>query len=333
MTFIYLVLIFMCIFEITCVPLVLAEGTLNAVILSYGIGIIVTFLICAVYFLKFGKKKISKQSKFDKTKAADLGKKLLSFFPPSPVMVVCILLFLYQLYTLFAYQHNDADDAWYLGISSVSWKTNTLFAYSPYTGEPLNLSRAKDYRLSPLPILWALCGKVFHVHPVIFAHVVVPIFMLVLAYTVYWQLAKVLFVGQGVQNKREYFLLFMNVINIFGRFSERTTGVFLLARSWQGKTFFCSIAIPLMFVFFIRLIRKYEEGTEVTWKDSDLMSLLILNLASAMASFTSVIFGSLLIGMVAFTVLIVTRKWKLPIYMGLTLLPNIVLLALYVFVV
>jgi len=141
MTFIYFVLIIMCIFEVICVPIVLAQGTLNTVIISFGIGLAVFFALGIVYLWRKKCKNIDStvDSENKNKKHAGLKLKNLGKWPMnlnlSPIMVVCILLFLYQLYTLFAYQHNDADDAWYLGISSVSWKTNTLFAYSPYTGE------------------------------------------------------------------------------------------------------------------------------------------------------------------------------------------------------
>lgn len=247
--------------------------------------------------------------------------------------VLCILCILFQLVLVTFYRHTDDDDAWYLGLAVSAYETGEMFAYSPYTGDPMELSDGGDYVLSPLPVLWAALGKLFHIHPTILAHTVVPVFMLLWAYYVYWLLGKRLFGGEKESAGAYAFWLFMNVLNLFGFYSTRTSGTFLLFRSWQGKAVFCAILVPCLFYYFLGVlqsgeVKEVQRGKEA---DGELLGIYLTMGAGCLASFSAAALMPLLLFAMALTYAIAKRSVKVSLKMCGAAIPNVILAGIYVF--
>ena len=244
--------------------------------------------------------------------------------------VLCILCILFQLVLVTFYRHTDDDDAWYLGLAVSAYETGEMFAYSPYTGDPMELSDGGDYVLSPLPVLWAALGKLFHIHPTILAHTVVPVFMLLWAYYVYWLLGKRLFGGEKESAGAYAFWFFMNVLNLFGFYSTRTSGTFLLFRSWQGKAVFCAILVPCLFYYFLGVLQSGEvqRGKEA---DGELLGIYLTMGAGCLASFSAAALMPLLLFAMALTYAIAKCSVKVPLKMCGAAIPNVILAGIYVF--
>ncbi len=325
MTIANFVLSLFCIFEIICVPAIFLRAGLSGVIalflLSLAVFILVLWKMKRLPWQNYGKAQ--EKSVVSGKKISALGAKL---------RVLCILCILFQLVLVVFYRHTDDDDAWYLGLAVSAYETGEMFTYSPYTGNAMELSDGGDYVLSPLPILWGALGKLFHIHPTVLAHTIVPVFMLLWAYYIYWLLGKRLFGGENESAGAYAFWLFMNVLNLFGYYSTRTSGTFLLFRSWQGKAVFCAILIPCLFYYFLGLLqsgRQKENGLAINEKQ-ELLGIYLTMGAGCLASFSAAALMPLLLFAMALTYAIAKRSVKVPLKMCGAAIPNVILAGIYV---
>lgn len=343
MTVVNLILSLFCIFEAICVPAVFLHMRLWGVVLLYAAGVVLFFfLLGRKKMLPWQRKqaaKLTAEPEKQNTEPTGLNAKTEKRSAKSAkirrLRILCMMLVLFQLVLAAGYRHTDDDDAWYLGTAVSAYETEEIFAYSPYTGNPMELADGGDYVLSPLPILWAAIAKALHIHPTILAHTIVPVFMLLFAYAVYWMLGKRLFLcrengrmsedGGAEQYGAYVFFLLINILNLFGYFSTRTSGAFLLFRSWQGKAVFCAILVPLMFYYFLGLLQRGEtEGKE------DLLGMYLTMGAGCLASFTAVSLMPLLLLAMALTYAVAKRSLRLPLKLCGALIPNVVLIVIYV---
>lgn len=334
MTIANFILSLFCIFEIICVPAIFLHTGLWSVIILYLLSIFV--FISVLWKTKKLPWQVSERK--DRKAAGNSigwepgkGRKINAL--SGKLRVLCILCILFQLVLVTFYRHTDDDDAWYLGLAVSAYETGEMFAYSPYTGEPMELSDGGDYVLSPLPVLWAALGKLFHIHPTILAHTVVPVFMLLWAYYVYWLLGKRLFGGEKESAGVYAFWLFMNVLNLFGFYSTRTSGTFLLFRSWQGKAVFCAILVPCLFYYFLGVLQSGEVKEVQRGKEAaeELLGIYLTMGAGCLASFSAAALMPLLLFAMALTYAIAKRSVKVPLKMCGAAIPNVILIGIYVF--
>ncbi len=333
MTILNFILCLLCIFEVICVPAIFLHLGLQVVILLFLVAVAVLLAIL------WKEKKLPRQKRQGHEPESGKEKRRLSA-SVERVRMFCILLIVFQIFLVLGYRHTDDDDAWYLGTAVSAYETGEIFAYSPYTGDVMELSDGGDYVLSPLPILWASLGKLFHIHPTVFAHNIVPVLMILWAYYVYWMLGRRLFAKEK-ESCAYVFLLLVNVLNLFGYFSIRTSGTFLLFRSWQGKAVFCAILVPLLFYYFLGLLQadksfaeSGENGMEKygVMQKTEMSGIYLTMGAGCLASFTAVLLMPLLLMAMALTYAVAKRSVQIPLKMCKAMIPNIILAVLYVLV-
>ena len=146
--------------------------------------------------------------------------------------------------------HIDDDDTFYVGSATVAVQTDSLFKYSGTTGEENLENQLSRYRLGPFPIYLAVISKVIDTHPAIVAHTILPIILVPLVYIIYGLIGKELF--KEDEKKVFYFLLIMNIINLWGNYSIRNNFSFFLLRIWQGKAVLANVILPAIILFFIK---------------------------------------------------------------------------------
>jgi hypothetical protein len=137
------------------------------------------------------------------------------------------------------------------------------------------------------------------IHATIICHSVIPMILIPLTYTLYYQIAKVLFT-----KKKELLPMFMVVIalwQMFGNVSIYTTETFFLTRTWQGKSFAGNFIIPAVLWIFVSLFvtesgQENCEKTEEVCKGQKGVWLLLscLNLAGGASSSLAVLLSLLL---------------------------------------
>jgi len=172
--------------------------------------------------------------------------------------ILIIILIMAQAFIIAWYQHEDADDAFYVGSATTAVSTDSIFQYDPYTGLYLDVYPAR-YVFSPFPIFIALLSKLVLIHPAIVAHTVLPAVLIPLSYVILAVLGKKLFPDRP--SAVLLFLLFLCILNVFGNVSVYTNSTFLLFRIWQGKAVLANIVLPAILYFsFCAMSEKKKSG-------------------------------------------------------------------------
>lgn len=170
---------------------------------------------------------------------------------PKLLSLLVIILVGLQVYSFVGYMHIDDDDTFYVGSATVAIQTDSLFKYSATTGSEDLENQLSRYRLGPFPIYLAVISKAIDTHPAIVAHTILPIIFVPLVYMIYGLIGKELF--KEDENKVFYFLLIMNIVNLWGNYSIRNNFSFFLLRIWQGKAVLANVILPAIILFFMKL--------------------------------------------------------------------------------
>lgn len=233
-----------------------------------------------------------------------------------------MLLVVIQMLVVGILSHQDADDSFYVATASTSVYTDSIFVYNPYTGGRYREFPSR-YVLSPFPVYEAILSQLVGVDVPVFAYTVFPVFLILLAYLVYWLWADQLFGGDKKQCA--LFLIFTGAVLIFSNYSIYTSGTFLMLRIWQGKAVLAGILLPAVAYLCTRLMAKDEKGGG--WP-----ALFCMQLASCLVSSMGIILSALMVGIYAFVCGVCAWKWK---HVGKALiccLPNLIFAVIYLFI-
>lgn len=232
--------------------------------------------------------------------------------------VICFLLLLVPIVMSFVLQYADGDDSYYLALATQIESNNMLRGIIPYTGE----TSAIDLRHA-----WAggvtftaYLARVTGLHTAIIAHFLLPPFLLVIMYMIYWLIAKVL-----LKDKKEYIALFMITIvlmYIFGNVSIYTATTFMITRTWQGKAMFSNLIVPIFILCF--LMMKEHGSKKIYW-----VTIAIVGIASIFASTMGIFFAPVFIGLATMVIAIANKKWKYLLGYLVSMLPVLGYAVLY----
>ncbi|MBO5303763.1 MAG: hypothetical protein J6A92_06905 [Lachnospiraceae bacterium] len=293
------------IFEIVALPLVFMRKSLTMLVMVYG-GIL---LLLAVVSLLLNYKRI-----------------LVIFsesFRSVRKFTLCIWVQLgviaAQMLVYVRYQYSNADDAFFVAAATTSIATDSILAYSPYTGVAYETLPSR-YVLSPFYVFNAVVSRVTDTHPAIMAHMIFMLLFLLLAYAVYALIGRALF--EKNMEKTGYFLLLISFLNLFAAYSERTSGVVLQIRLWQGKALLASVLLPLAVYLAIRIF--LQKG-----KVADYVLLFLLMSACCMVSSMGIMLGAIMTGIFGILFAIKNKSVRLLICAALCCLPNLICACLY----
>lgn len=180
-------------------------------------------------------------------------KKLIDDFKKFPKLLalVSLVLILIQCYVVFNYMHVDEDDSNFVAKATISLQTNTLYVYSD-TGS-INETFPVRYVFSPFPVYTAAVAKFTGYHPMAIAHTMFPVVFLILIYINFYLLGNKLF--NDDKKSSLLFLIFVNIIYMFGDFSLHSNFRFALVRLWQGKAILGNLIIPSLIVIYDSFIQ------------------------------------------------------------------------------
>lgn len=189
---------------------------------------------------------------------------------PKILTVLCIFLICVQIYVFAFYAHTDDDDAFYVSTSVTTVQTNSLFKYDPETGALEGENSKIRFIIGPFPLFMSIISGVLNIHPAIVAHLIFPVIILPVIYSLYYLLAKYFF--KEDKNSTLLFLVFINILNMFGGYSKKANFAFLLMRIWQGKAMLANFIIPAIWLVFLN-------GKENGFKLVDYLLLVITIIA------------------------------------------------------
>lgn len=234
-----------------------------------------------------------------------------------------MLLVAVQMLVVGILSHQDADDSFYVATASTSVYTDSIFVYNPYTGAKYHGKLPSRYVLSPFPVYEAILVKLVGVDVPCFVYTVFPVFLILLAYLVYWLWAEQLF--DGDKKQCALFLIFASAALIFSNYSIYTSGTFLMLRIWQGKAILAGILLPAIAYLCVRLMAKDEKGGG--WP-----ALFCMQTAACLVSSMGILLSALMTGIYMFMCGVCAWKWKHVGKALLCCLPNLVFAVLYLLI-
>lgn len=293
-------------FQVLAVPMIFLDASFQLLVYSWIAVIAVLVILSVVLNVK---------------RYPDLFRTEIQGIKRLPwLSIAVIVLVLLQAFVLFRYMHVDDDDAFFVAAATTAIEKNSIFGYSAYTGEPVDLLYNARYVCSPLPILWAAVSSLTNVHPAILMHTFLPVLLIPFAYMVYLLVGKKLFPEKPVS--QWLFLFFLCVIHIFGNFSIYTSSTFLLVRIWQGKAILASVILPMLLYFIIRTMKDYDSK-------ADWIMLFLAMTAASLVSSMGIILAPILVGSYGIVYAAVKRKLSVLFAAGACCIPCIACGLLY----
>lgn len=227
-----------------------------------------------------------------------------------------------QILVILIMSTPDKDDAFYTGLSSMCLSNDYVLKYSAYDGL-MQMPIETRYIMAALPVYQAsLCLMTGRLHTLIICHNLYPLFYMPLAYGLYCMLA-----DKWMEKKEDLgkFLLFFAFLHMFGNYYVFSPENFLITRIWQGKALFITIGLPFVWYF---MNRAWEQDSV---RESLPCWLLVTAglLASAFMGETGLYLNFLVVGVSALANLIVRKKWKNCVFAACSLLPEVLLMAVF----
>ncbi len=300
-------------FQLISVPVILAKASFNIVVAVFSAYTLVLLGMGSFFLLKNKDKK-----QLHSVEHITGAKK---WYKPAWVVFAALLLF--QLFQAVFMVYADGDDAFYVAISGMAENSNTMYQQIAYTGWP----SALDVRhgMAPFPVWIAWLTRLSGIKAVSVNHIAVPLALISMTYAIYYLLGCKLFA-----KKKEVvpvFLIFTELLVLFGDYSFYTVENFMIARSRQGKAALGSIIIPALFLLLLILLEKLQEGQRPSPGYWILLGAAMT--AGCLCSTMGALLVCMLIGITGLCSAVCYKQWKFLFPMAACCIPCVVYAGLY----
>ena len=301
-------------FQLLCVPLILRGMEFDLVVYSYTAYIL--FLLGMAAVLGGWRKRKSS------LRLVREGKMTFNkWYMASWVIFLGLLLF--QLYQAVALAYADGDDAYYVAMSGMAENSGRMYEKIPYTGWPSELD--VRHGMAPFPIWIAYLARISGIKVVSVNHIAMPLMLIPMTYAVYYLLA-----CRFCARKKEWvpvFLVFTEVLVLFGDYSLYTVERFMIARSRQGKAALGNIIIPILFLLLLILLEKLEENQRLKLNDWILLASAMT--AGCLCSTLGALLVCMLIGITGICAAFCYKRWRFLFPMATCCIPCVAYAGLY----
>lgn len=235
-------------FQVICVPLVLAQRSFKDLVLLFSGFVAAMVLLAVASDLRHRERGFWRQEKGGSRKKEGL-----------PLWILFLGLLLFQLVQAVRMTYADTDDAYYVAVSAIAQSSGTMYQVLPYTGFGTGLDMR--HCLAPFPIWIAYLAKVSGIPAVTAAHVIIPPALISMTYAIFYLIGVRLFPEKD--GKLPLFMVFTELLVLFGNYSIQTVENFMIARSRQGKAALGSIVIPFVLFLLLLLCEKLKEKQKI----------------------------------------------------------------------
>lgn len=301
-------------FQIICVPMILLEYDFGYVVKAFN-GVTVLAALAAAVSLVRNRKAVTAVTEIRGSDRKRSARNIL--------WILFWMILLFQFVQAVRMTYRDGDDAFYVAISSITQEAQTMYRKLPYTGYATILDTR--HGLAPFPVWIAYLADMTGIRAVSVAHVIAPIALIAMTYAIFFLLGRVL-----LQQKRDslpLFLIFTEILVLFGDYSFYTVENFMIARSRQGKAALGSIVFPMIVLLLLILLRRLHEGEKISLKSYILLAAACMT--GCLCSTMGAMLCCMLVGIVGACGAVVYRRWKILIPMALCCLPNVCYAVLY----
>lgn len=266
--------------------LVYAEGFLFAVLIA----------VCIAYCVHSG--------------ALQLEKKWMR--PDTMTIVLLLLIVLQVVYGMNnGIRINGHDSAYYNGHAINALYTDTMFQYSPRSGE----YRIETYVYDAYPMLIAFLSKIFFMHPLVMVNRVLACLEIVFMNLVVYEIAYRL--SSGSRRIANWTVGIHAAISIFCYNFEEGRGFYLWQRTAESKSMLANVYLPLALLALILLAKELEQ--RYCWV---ILGLVVF--AGMSMSVSGIFILAAMVGSGLLAIICSQRRWRALGYAVVTMLPSMI---------
>lgn len=162
-----------------------------------------------------------------------------------------------QLVMRLRLQISDGDDAFYIATANVTNVSGTMNLIQPYTGfftDNLDVRHA----FASAPVWLAFLARMTGIHAAVMGHSILSLVLILLHYFIVLEMGGLLFSEK--KNQKYLFASVVALFNIFGYVSIYTAQTFFLTRTWQGKSIFANLFLPVLILVLLWLGEAEKEA-------------------------------------------------------------------------
>lgn len=305
-------LLFFAAFQVVAVPLILAKCRFTLLVWIFTIFCVTGFVGGTLIWYYRNKKYPVLTAVSSKMKRSEKILWIIFF------IILAIQLFL-AAFLAFA----DGDDAYYVAVSTITDASDSMYQVLPYTGG--NTALDGRHILAPFPILIAYLARVSGFHSAAVAHTAFPLLFIPLTYCIYGLIGSRLFKGRKVQ--LPIFMIFVEILVMWGNYSLYTAETFLMTRTRQGKSALGNIIIPALFLLLFMIGERLSENRKI---EKCLWVLLFMVMtASCLCSTLGGFLIGVLLGVFGVCTILTYKKWRLILPLSLCMIPGAVYIGMY----
>ena len=299
-------------FQVICVPLVLTQRSFQDLVLLFSGFAAAMVLLAVASDLRHRERGFERQEKGGSRKMDGML-----------LWILFLGLLVFQLVQAVRMTYADTDDAYYVAVSAITQSSGTMYQVLPYTGFGTTLDMR--HCLAPFPIWIAYLAKVSGMPAVTAAHVIIPLALISMTYAVFYLISVRLFPGKD--KKQPLFMVFTELLVLFGNYSIQTVENFMIARSRQGKAALGSIVIPFVLFMLLLFCEKLKEKQKIP------PVIYLVLLASAAAGCLCTTIGALLlcmlVGVTGLTAVVSYKRYPVLLPLAASCVPCVCVAFLY----
>lgn len=300
-------------FQVISVPMIIKESSFLLLVQIFAAFAIVAAVIGAVvWFYKWKREPRLQPVRMEMEKSE------------KALWIVFFVILAIQLFLTAILAFSDGDDAYFVAVSETTDAYGSMYRFSPYTGdrEPMDIRHA----LAPFPILIAFWAEVSGIHVTILSHVALPLLLIPLTYGIYGMLGARLL--KGKKKQLPLFMIFVELLIMWGNYSLYTAETFLMTRTNQGKAVLGNLIIPALFLLLYMVGEKLAENKPI--EKSVWVIIFALTIGSCLCSLLGSLLVAVLLGAFFLCTVVSYRKWKLMIPIMVCLIPSVIYSGLYI---
>lgn len=306
-------LLFFAAFQLMAVPLILTKSRFTVLVWLFLVFCVAAALTGGFVWLYRNKKYPQLSAVRSKPQRAE-----------TVLWAVFCLILAVQLFLAAALAFADGDDAYYVAVSTVTEASDTMYLVLPYTGGSTGLD--SRHGLAPFPLLIAFFARVSGIHPAAVAHTAMPLVLIPLTYCIYGLIGSRLFKGKRLQ--LPIFMIFVELLVMWGNYSLYTAETFLMTRTRQGKAALGNIIIPALFLLLYMVGERLSENRKI---EKSLWALIaVLMTASCLCSTLGGFLIAVLLFVFGLCAVCSYRKWRLLLPLFLCVMPGAFYIGLYI---
>lgn len=305
-------------FQLICVPFVLMQGSFSYVVyLFLGYSAAAAVLGAVWQLVRWKRKEAAAAAEVVRGAQKRMGRGEALLWAGFGAVL------LFQLVQAVRMAYADGDDAFYVAISTIVQHGEEMYTKLPYTGGSTGLDTR--HGLAPFPVWIAYLARLSGMEAVTVAHVVLPVVLISFTYAVFYLLGRHLFPERD--GRLPLFLLFTELLVLFGDYSFCSVENFMIARSRQGKAALGSIVIPFLFYLLLLWLKRLERQEKLS--AGFYLLLLSAVLSGCLCSTLGALLVCMLVGIVGLLGAVSYKRWGQLIPMALCCVPCVCYAVLY----